>query len=554
LRAPGGEDEPALVAELRERDPALHARFAHARDSARRIWREPRLRWFTNHTPDNHSRRIVEILSQALEPLQRSREQRLRPTELFLLLAACYLHDIGMQDLRKGDAPTSAFTEREWKLVRDEHPSIVRDWILQRARESKSEEFRIDLGDDPEPYLEILGLVCQGHGSRFFDATVATLDGLAEQFDGFVVRGALLTALLMMGDELEINRLRASVPKDERREPVGILHHTVNSYVTAVRVVDGRTARQRHAVIDASMPEDEELVGLVVEWLGRKLSAQSRRANRVIEPSTNGEVMFDPTVTYRIRLDAAGVRSQLTGRARALLEEEVTGARIVGRGDVVSALKAAARDSGLRGVWLKGDSFGDQGVLLQWLDAHVRALGGLYVRADCADAPGRGPLDLLDVLAGQIPSGAYAAQRRRTDDRKARAPRIAELAAALGDDLLAAAARPCVVELSDLDRASSASRPAVRAFLEALTGEEGPLVLLVMAGEVDTPMPLSVHHLHNLDSGALVDHLVVRDGLEFGPATDLATMLTAATRGGTPVDVHNALRTREARDRDIVRV
>jgi hypothetical protein len=31
-------------------------------------------------------------------------------------------------------------------------------------------------------------------------------------------------------------------------------------------------------------------------------------------------------------------------------------------------------------------------------------------------------------------------------------------------------------------------------------------------------------------------------------------MLTAATRGGTPVDVHNALRTREARDRDIVRV
>jgi len=271
--------EPALERELAAlpADPRqLAARLEYAKDSARRIWDPPRMPWFTDHTPDNHSLRIVHLLSQTLEHLQTT-PRRLQPVELFLLLSACYLHDIGMQDLAKNGLPHQRFTEAEWDLVRDEHPSIVKDWIVTRTRATNTTQFRIDLGDKPEPYLELLALICQGHGSKFFDATVADLDRIHDRFDGYPIRGAMLTALLMMGDELEINQQRATPAKEENpREAVSELHHSVNMYATSVSVGSAAVDTSRQPTIELTTPADENLVWLVTDWLGR--SSRLRRA------------------------------------------------------------------------------------------------------------------------------------------------------------------------------------------------------------------------------------------------------------------------------------
>ncbi|MDP3183069.1 MAG: hypothetical protein Q8M54_09685, partial [Desulfobaccales bacterium] len=67
--------------------------------AAQQIWQTPKLRWYPDHGL-RHSHRIIELIGQIVEPLYRRNPDYFLPEELFVLLASCYLHDIGMQDLR----------------------------------------------------------------------------------------------------------------------------------------------------------------------------------------------------------------------------------------------------------------------------------------------------------------------------------------------------------------------------------------------------------------------------------------------------------------------
>lgn len=487
--------------------------------------------WYTNHTPDNHSVRIVHLLSQPLEHLQTG-PARLTPVELFLLLSACYLHDIGMQDLRKDGKAPQDFTSRDWDLVREEHPSIVKDWIIRRSRASALDEFRIDLGEEPGVYLELLGLVCQGHGSKFFSTTVEELRGMDDQFDGQRVRGELLTALLMMGDELDINQQRATTPKDENREPTGELHHTINEYSTSVSVGPGTTPKIRRATVQLTMPEDESLLALATEWLGRKLSAQARRVNYVIEAATAGELRFDTRVTFRARVDRNGLKHELSTPARALL------------------LAETQRDRILRG---------DHPTILRWLAAKVVSQEGRTCVLNCRSEGGRGPLDMLDRLIEQLgaQSSAYADLRREGDGDRDSGVTLAALEAAAAADLIDSAAETLtLLDVRNLDEAAEDTRIALLALIERALAAPSP-PLLVLTAERRPPRPPAFatieFRLEELDAAAISSHLEDRLGYDPASASQEAALLFAVGQGA-PVGVLNGLMTLEQRDREVARV
>src|SRR4051812_36589696 len=90
-----------LIASLRAlSDPEcpLYERLERVRISAEAIWNLPRLPWFTDHRAQRHSRRLMALLGQATDALQKT-ERHLTRAEIYILLAACYLHDVGMQDV-----------------------------------------------------------------------------------------------------------------------------------------------------------------------------------------------------------------------------------------------------------------------------------------------------------------------------------------------------------------------------------------------------------------------------------------------------------------------
>jgi hypothetical protein len=552
--------EPPLERELASVQPDprnLALRLDRAKDSARRIWTPPRLRWFTDHTPDNHSLRIVHLLSQALEHLQKT-ASKLQPVELFILLAACYLHDIGMQDLKKNGKAQQEFTEQDWDRVRDDHPSIVKDWIVSRSRSSNPTQFRIDLWDAPEPYLEILGLVCQGHGSQFFASTVRELGEIHDEFDGAPVRGALLTALLMIGDELDVNQQRATTAKEENREPVSELHHSVNSYSTSVSVRPGATPQVRRATLELTTPADDDLVELVVEWLGRKLSAQSRRANAVVEPATNGELQFDPRIVFRIRAERIGLRQGLSPRAQGLLAKEVWRGRVL-RPDVAARLKRALEDEEVRAsaVALMTSPLGDHPSVLQWLEGTVRAEGGSHSVISCDEQGGRGPIDVLDQIVEYLAldRSRYGEVRTTVDEAMASASDTARLAAAAGADIRAAAAKGLLsLDVRGLDRASWQTRTAVADLLtEVFSVGPYPLVVLTLERSISLPIPVEKIELKELDEDVIAAHMEA--SLGFTPTAAAAEASTIFAVGqGSPLGVLAGLAAVERRDREIVRV
>ena len=128
----------------------LHRRLELVRSSAETIWQEQRLEWFTDHKAATHSRYIIEHLGSVLEHLQNTSE-RLNPHELYVLLASCYLHDIGMQDFGSIDGRSvNQFNEADHKHIRKNHPRRGRELIIKRTLYRGRDEFRIDLDDDPQ--------------------------------------------------------------------------------------------------------------------------------------------------------------------------------------------------------------------------------------------------------------------------------------------------------------------------------------------------------------------------------------------------------------------
>jgi len=133
-------------------------------------WKKILLTWFTDHTPEGHSRRIIELMGQAIAD-----DELLTREELFVLLAACYLHDLGMQDAIIDGRNIEVMDSSDWELVRERHPERSEQLIINRTLARLRDEYEIGLPQNSD-LLEPIGLVARSHGSRYFEAAITELD------------------------------------------------------------------------------------------------------------------------------------------------------------------------------------------------------------------------------------------------------------------------------------------------------------------------------------------------------------------------------------------
>src|SRR4051812_8770674 len=84
-----------LYHELRQYSPELGKELDTITDEALVLWQDQHLRTFTAHGKD-HILQVEANLDSLTRGLQAS-PQKLQPYEIFILIASCYLHDIGMQ-------------------------------------------------------------------------------------------------------------------------------------------------------------------------------------------------------------------------------------------------------------------------------------------------------------------------------------------------------------------------------------------------------------------------------------------------------------------------
>lgn len=322
------EDHLRILCEQENLD--LHDRLERIKKSVERIWNLPKLYWFTDHGV-GHSKRIIQVLGSLLTNLQTSGESALTSHELYILLAACYLHDIGMQFCRIENKSIENYTYGDFEWIRRSHPATAEQLIVSRAIRHERGEFSIDLDPDPSYFIPI-ALVCKAHGSKFFDETVEKLkQDTPYQPGGLPFRGAMLAGLLMLADELDLQLNRATFPEDVTLSPMSTLHHRVHSYVTGVVIMKGSTEKTRFVQIDMVFPSNsDEYQNLVVRWLKSKLTKQIRRVTKLIQEASNGELLINTRVNFRSKISDYDIEPvPLSRMALNILQKEVADVEMI---------------------------------------------------------------------------------------------------------------------------------------------------------------------------------------------------------------------------------
>lgn len=196
----------------------------NVRAAVDRIWSRPLRRYFTDHAV-SHSERVIALLD-GLTAGMMATEKHLSPTEVFILLAAAYLHDVGMQNEK--------FAGGDLDEIRAHHNEQTAEMIYA-VFEDPAHAFPIPIARDPG-IVEAVALVAKGHRK-------ADLHG--EEYDplvhgGETMRLRLLAALLRFGDELDIDHRRVDIEQMKLLAlPVeSQLHWWKCHYVSGVGIVD----------------------------------------------------------------------------------------------------------------------------------------------------------------------------------------------------------------------------------------------------------------------------------------------------------------------------
>jgi hypothetical protein len=223
--------------------------LGNARAAAGRIWQLPLHRYYTDHSV-RHSERVIALLDGLVGGMMAT-DKRLCPTEAFVLLAAAYLHDIGMQDERSASG--------DLETIREAHHELTAEWIY-RAAEDPAQAVQLGLPGDPG-LVEAVALVAKGH--RRVDLGAAEYDALVH--GGDTLRLRLLAALLRFGDALDISHPRVDLEllKLMALPAKSQLHWWKCHYVSGVSIVDEyiRTAYR----LPHDRPDYEGLIVPLVE-------------------------------------------------------------------------------------------------------------------------------------------------------------------------------------------------------------------------------------------------------------------------------------------------
>ncbi len=195
------------------------------RAAAERIWSRPLHRYYTDHAT-THSERVIALLDGLTAGVMAT-GKRLSPTGVFCLLAAAYLHDIGMQNER--------FAGGNLEEIRAYHNEQTARMIYA-VFEDSTNAFAIPLARDPG-LVEAVALVAKGH--RRVDLGGPEYESFAH--GGETLRLRLLAALLRFADELDIDHRRVDLEQMKLLAlPVeSQLHWWKCHYVGGVSIVDG---------------------------------------------------------------------------------------------------------------------------------------------------------------------------------------------------------------------------------------------------------------------------------------------------------------------------
>lgn len=226
-------------------------------EEAKKLWQKGELYhpYYTLHGLV-HSHQVIRILEKLIEGL--NPDDNLNETEVFCLLAAAYFHDVGMLCKYSNDAERAAQKSTMKKkpysvqdLIREEHHIRSGRYIQEHAKDLTLDHVEVGC----------IRLIVEGHREKTLES---------DEYEDHVigpesVRVRLLSALLRMADELDIDYKRApdtlfdilknDMPDDSRLQ---WLKHYYTRGVKMDTVQSANRKRRTSIEIHCQYPREEE--------------------------------------------------------------------------------------------------------------------------------------------------------------------------------------------------------------------------------------------------------------------------------------------------------
>ena len=260
-------------------------RLIALRDAVRPILANNLLPYFTAHDVE-HCERVTTVIDAFIEPLQGARN-RLTDDELFVVYAAAYLHDIGMQYENVGNSLTirEAIGTESWEalpvlvkrdLLRQHHPAISAELVTMSVR-NQTPPIGFQLIDEDRPTA--IASICEAHG---IETEGQRYTQLTAEAPGLRMR--LLAGILRCADILEESRRRAVRARAESLDlPIEAQVHWWRHYYTNDVLFD-QTNRSIELWFEFPPNRHAELSRIVPELQVPEVCAELARHHEVFAP------------------------------------------------------------------------------------------------------------------------------------------------------------------------------------------------------------------------------------------------------------------------------
>lgn len=370
--------------ELRHVRPDLAADLDRVYEQAVAIWKGQHLRKFTTHD-EPHFTQVEANLDSLTRPLQTS-PTPLAPQEIYVLLAACWLHDIGMQ-LDEPDA-------------RARHAQYAYELVLYSSAQVGPEERRVTLPITDDNAREAIALVARAHWTEF----ALQLEPSGYLLGNLSGRLRLLGALLATADLLDLSPERARYFRTIHRlydlDAVGELHQKMHRWVRGYQIEPADKAIPGDLQFKLQWRDNHPEVRDAADWVLRWFTSQWRQLDPILHEDSGGVIRW-ANPWLKVRFDEpAGPRTRLSEGALQVLRAERLEQRRLNRDAFANAFKQAMKGQGNSLFVASGDSDWDGRALRDWCESQARIAPGCRVAR--INVPPAGRLDRVSVVAQML--------------------------------------------------------------------------------------------------------------------------------------------------------
>jgi hypothetical protein len=357
-------------------------------DEAAAIWRSQHLREFTVHGGPHYCQ--VEVNLDSLTANLQASSHPLSPEEIFVLIAACHLHDIGMQ-LGVPDA-------------REKHAQYAYELILHSSVWVGPEQRKVTLPIHDSNARLAIAKVARGHWTDFA-LQLPEEDYLYGQTRG---RLKLLGLLLATADLLDTSAIRAGYFRSDHRlfelNPVSELHQTLHSLVVGYQIKPEDSHVPDKLIFELEWRDKTDLVQRISEWQLRWFSSQIRQTASELEGLSGGAIRWATPWARVVFRNPEGPMPQLSDAATRVLNADLAAQRRINRDDFVKEFQKYLKAPSPVLFVLPLSSASDVKYVTEWCQAQVELSGFLVGQIDAS--PGL-PAEIASIVAGLLEQWHY---------------------------------------------------------------------------------------------------------------------------------------------------